>query len=125
MKNIVVIDSEPTVRMVMATILERAGYAVRATGEFKEALEMLRCLLPNLVVTNVFLRGIAGHDAMHAIKETFPGLPVLMVSGLPDEEVIATWTEEVGFDVFPKPFTSNSLVEKVRQVLESPPQSGR
>ena len=118
-----VIDSEPTVRTVMATILERAGYGVRATGEFNKALEMLRAQRPDLVVTNVFLRGIAGHDAMHAIKESFPGLPVLMVSGLPDEEVIATWTEETGFDVFPKPFRSDSLVEKVRQVLETSPQS--
>lgn len=122
MKNIVVIDSEPTVRTVVTAILERAGFAVRATGEFNQALQMLHRERPDLVVTNVFLRGIAGHDAMRAIKESFPGLPVLMVSGLPDEEVIARWTGEVGFDVFPKPFTSDSLVEKVRQVLEIPPQ---
>ena len=123
MKKIVVIDSEPTVCAVVTAILEHAGYAVRATGEFREALEMLRAERPDLVLTNVFLRGIPGHDAMRAIKELFPGLPVLMVSGLPCDEVISTWTGEVGFDVFPKPFRSDSLVEKVRQVLETPPQS--
>lgn len=117
MSNIVVIDSEPTVRSVVTAILERAGYAVRATGDFHNAMEMLQDHRPDLVLTNVFLRGIAGHDAMLALKKSFPGLLVLMVSGLPDDDVISTWTGEVGFDVFPKPFRSDALVEKVRQVL--------
>ena len=119
MTNIVVIDSEPTVRSVIAAILESAGYSVRATGEFTTALEMLYVSRPDLVLTNVFLRGIAGHDAMRRLKREFPGLPVLMVSGLPDDEAIAEWNGEVGFDVFPKPFTRDELVEKIRQVLPS------
>jgi DNA-binding NtrC family response regulator len=80
MASIVVIDSEVTVRSVMVTILQGAGYTVRATGEFDNAVEWIRESTPDLVITNVFLRGIAGHDAMKKLRSEFQGLPVLMVS---------------------------------------------
>jgi two-component system nitrogen regulation response regulator NtrX len=123
MTSIVVIDSEPTVRAVVCSILESGGYSVRGTGEFPEGLEMLRSEPPDLVVTNVFLREISGHDAMKVIRLDFPELPVLMVSGLPDEKVIADWMGEAGFHVFPKPFTSDALLERVRQILSSKAKS--
>ena len=119
--EIMVIDSEPTVRTVVTTILERAGYQVKNTGDFAEALELLRQRKPDLVLTNVFLRGITGHDAMHRLKQEFPDLNVLMVSGLPDESVIKSWASEPNFDIFPKPFTSEALLAKVTGILGSKP----
>jgi DNA-binding response OmpR family regulator len=70
-----------------------------------------------LCLTNVYLKGIPAHDAMLQLKQKFPTLPVLMVSGLPDEKVISEWRLQEGFDVFPKPFTCSGLVTKVRQML--------
>lgn len=116
-ESIVVVDSEPVVRNVMAEILRRAGYQVRATGEPEIAFEMVREAKPDLVITNVFLRGLRGHDAMQRLRSEFPDLRVLMVSGLPDDEVIRTWTNKDGFDAFPKPFTADALKQKVREVL--------
>jgi DNA-binding NtrC family response regulator len=119
MASLVVIDSEETVRSVMVRILEgKGGYGVRATGDFNEALEWVRDSKPDLVLTNVFLRGITGHDAMMKLRNEFPDVPVLMVSGLPDESVIQNWLGEAGFDVFPKPFTHQLLLDKVRRVLD-------
>jgi DNA-binding NtrC family response regulator len=118
MASIVVIDSEETVRSVMVTILQRVGYTVRATGEFHKAVDWIRESIPDLVITNVFLRGIAGHDAMKKLRGEFPGLPVLMVSGLPDDTIIHDWIGETRFDVFPKPFRSNSLLHKVREMID-------
>ena len=116
-ESIVVIDSEPVVRNVITEILRRAGYRVRATGEPETAFEMVRQERPDLVITNVFLRGIRGHDVMQRLRSEFPDVRVLMVSGLPDDEVIRSWTNEDGFDAFPKPFTAEALKEKVREVL--------
>jgi DNA-binding NtrC family response regulator len=119
MASIVVIDSEETVRNVMMAILQAGGYDVRATGEFRNALDWLRESPPDLVITNVFLRGIAGHEAMLKLHSEFPKLPVLMVSGLPDEDAIQAWVGETRFDVFPKPFRSHTLLEKVNQMIAS------
>jgi CheY-like chemotaxis protein len=117
MKYIVVIDAEPTVRKVISNIVGRAGYRVAATGDFEQAIELLRTELPDLVVTNVFLNGITGHDAMLALKNNFPQLPVLMVSGLPDEKTIEDWAKKPGFDVFPKPFLPKDLIQKIDGIL--------
>ena len=117
MSTIVVVDSEPIVRSVVVRILERAGYSVHDSEELGQALLMIENLRPDLVITNVFLRGATGHDAMKIIKDRFPGLNVLMVSGLPDEKVVSEWTGTTGFDVFPKPFKADDLLQKVEQML--------
>jgi len=117
MAAILVIDSEETVRAVVSRILNTAGHQVRATGDFRAALKMLRESRTDLVLTNVFLQGIAGRDAMAALKREFPGIRVLMVSGLPDDESIRELQSETRFDVFPKPFKAGLLVDKVSEML--------
>jgi DNA-binding NtrC family response regulator len=114
---IVIVDSEPAVRTVMKTILEREGYQVVPMEDPKTAMEVIKVKHPNLVITNVNLPGMTGHDAMRMFKDGCPGVPVLMVSGLPDSDIIQHWIEEDGFDLFPKPFSADQFAAKVRQVL--------
>ncbi len=116
-ETILIIDAEPVVRTVVTKILERAGYAVHSTDDVQIALETIKTSPPALVLTNVFLPGITGHDAMRLFKDRCPGVPVLMVSGLPDARPIRDWIGEDGFDAFPKPFAAHELVDKVRQVI--------
>src|SRR3954453_14085306 len=116
-RTIVIVDSEPVVRDTISRILEREGYQVLPTEHPKAALDLIKVSNPCLVITNVNLLGITGHDAMRMFKEGCPGVPVLMVSGLPECETIRHWIEEDGFDAFPKPFSADQLAAKVRQVL--------
>ncbi len=60
---------------------------------------------------------------MQRLRSEFPGLRILMVSGLPDDEVIRNWANTDGFDAFPKPFTADALKQKVREVLSGQPPS--
>jgi len=120
--KIVVIDAEPLVRSVVTSILEREGYEVESAADFESGLDLVRTVRPALVLTNVVLPGITGHDAMHQLKEEFPYLQVLMVSGLPDHSAIRDWIKETRFDTFPKPFKASELVAKVRGVLDGSEQ---
>ena len=70
-----------------------------------------------LLITNINLPGMSGHDAMSLFKRACPGLPVLMLSGLPDSDVIQKWMSEDGFDAFPKPFSARQFADKVRQIM--------
>jgi len=101
----------------MTAILLRAGYQVRDTGEPDAAVEMIRQSRPDLVITNVFLKETRGHDVIQRLRSEFPELRVLLVSGLPDDEIVRRWANKDGFDAFPKPFTAGALKEKVREVL--------
>jgi len=116
-KTIVIVDPEPVVRSVLQGVLEGDGYKVTPLGDPKIAAEILKTDPPELIITNVSLLGMTGHDAMKMFKSICPDVPVLMVSGLPDSDVIQHWMEEDGFDAFPKPFTAQQFRDKVRQVL--------
>jgi DNA-binding response OmpR family regulator len=115
--RVMVLDAEPVVRSTIADILTRGGYAVEPVATLDLALESIRQERPALLLTNVYLPGVTGRDAVRRVKEACPELPVLMVSGLPDEDVIHQWAGKNGFDTFPKPFTAQELIDKVRSIL--------
>jgi DNA-binding response OmpR family regulator len=112
-----VLDAEPVVRSTIADILTRGGYAVEPVGTLDMALESIRQERQALLLTNVYLPGITGRDAIRLLKDVCPELLILMVSGLPDEDVIHRWAGKHGFDTFPKPFTAQELIDKVRSIL--------
>jgi DNA-binding NtrC family response regulator len=115
--RIVLVDPEPVVRDTIKAILEHDGHEVVPANDPQAALEIIQRGKTALVITNVNLPGMSGHDAMRMFKKGCPGVPVLMVSGLPESETIRHWMAEDGFDAFPKPFSAQQLSRKVRQVL--------
>jgi len=117
--RIVVLDAEPVVRSVVTVILERDGHAVEPVGTVDAAVDIVRSAPPDLLITNVYLPGITGRDAVQLLKSIHPELRVLIVSGLPDEDVIQEWGGRRGFDMFPKPFTARELLDKVKWMLTS------
>lgn len=121
--QILIVDAEPTVRTLVRKILERAGYNVRVAADLTAALELIHAGTPDLVLTNVYLPGVTGHDAVSSLKKAAPVAPILMVSGLPDHETIDNWMGQQGWDVFPKPFAPDALVRKVGEMLKSPARS--
>jgi DNA-binding NtrC family response regulator len=116
-KTIVVVDGEQVVRKVIQDILEREGFRVIGLSDPKMALVVIEAAKPVLIITNVSLPGMSGHAAMKMFKECCPELPVLMVSGLPDSQVVQEWLKQDGFDAFPKPFTAQQLVKKVNEMI--------
>jgi len=56
---------------------------------------------------------------MMKFKQHCPDVPVLMISGLPDAEVIRQWEKQDGFAAFPKPFSAQQLKAKVREMIAS------
>ena len=81
-------------------------------------MQIVEAFRPDLLLTNVYLNGISGRDAIAQIKRHCPDLRVLMVSGLPDETIILESANAGGFDIFPKPFKATDLTSKVSQLLQ-------
>src|SRR3954462_5033323 len=115
--RIVVLDSEPAVRSVITDILKHGGYTVEPIETVQSAIQIINQAPPDLLLTNVNLPGMTGHEAMELVKAIDPALRVLMVSGLPDADGIREWASRDGFDTFPKPFTAQELLDKVRAML--------
>jgi DNA-binding NtrC family response regulator len=115
--RIVIVDAAPEVRKIVAAIIEKDGYEVTQTDDPRAAVEIVKEAPPALIITNVALRGMSGHEAMQIFKQHAPRVPVLMIPGLPDEGVIREWVREPGFEIFPKPFRAVDLRAKVREMI--------
>ena len=97
-------DAEP----VVTRILEREGHTVLSTDSVDEALRMVATVAPNLLLTNVLLPALRGHDAADLLRKVHPSMRVLMVAGLPDDRQIHDMTTGDGIEPFPTPFSARS-----------------
>ncbi|MGC9950489.1 MAG: response regulator [Bryobacteraceae bacterium] len=115
--TILVFHSAPVVRKVIREILDREGYVVRATGDLGIAVDMVRESPPDLMLIDVYVGDINGHDAAVYLCQKCPSMLVLMVAGLPADGRIELETTGAGFDVFPKPFAPAELAARVKEIL--------
>jgi CheY-like chemotaxis protein len=81
MPDILVIDDDAIMRDLMADWLEAAGYAVRKAGDCRAGVAALEAALPALVVSDMWMPGPCGADAIRRIRQKHPGVPLIAVSG--------------------------------------------
>src|SRR5579871_4486708 len=115
--TILLFHSAPLVRQVLREILEKAGYLVRATGDLGIAVDMVRETPPDLLLIDVYVANINGHDAAVYLRQKCPALRVLMVAGVPDDPRMDVRIANEGFLIFPRPFAPADLVARVNEIL--------
>ncbi len=86
MARVLLVDDDPDQTEIRALILERFGHAVRTAGNTEEALSELRNWDPDVVVMDLRLpRGEDGTALIRALRELSPAVPILVVSGWPED----------------------------------------
>ncbi len=120
-ETILVVDDEPLVRMVATEVLRELGYNVLEAGDGPEALAVLRSnTRVDLLVTDVGLpNGMNGRQVADAARELRAGLQVLFVTGYAENAVLNHGHLEPGMQVLTKPFASDVLGRRVRQLIEA------
>jgi DNA-binding NarL/FixJ family response regulator len=120
---ILVVDDDRSFRMLMKTVLERAGYSTLEAETGEEGIEMAHGKRPALVLLDVKLPGIHGYEVCRELKEMIgPELPVLLVSGVRTEAYDRAAGLMIGADEsLAKPVDPDELLALVRKYL-SPSQ---
>jgi DNA-binding NtrC family response regulator len=116
---ILLLCSEPIIRSVMKETLEQAGYVVRGTGDLGTAVDMIGASKIDLLITYPYVESISGHEAAKYLRGKNPHMGVLVVAGLLRDDRLEYRAILENFDIFPDPFTSDQLIEKVEHVLHS------
>jgi CheY-like chemotaxis protein len=101
--------------------LEGRGYDVLAAETGEQALEFLSIIGPNiidLVVTDVVMPGMSGAQMIAKLREVYPDVRVLYVSGYTEDATIHHGVLDHGVEFLQKPFTPDGLARRVRQVLD-------
>jgi len=117
--TILLFCSEPVIRSVLEETLRGHGYVVLPVGDLGGAVDRLREYRPDLLIIRTYVDNMAGHDAARYLRTKRPGMRILMVSGLLDDERLCYRESVHGIEVFPKPFTAVDLLNKVQDVLSA------
>ncbi len=117
---VLVVDDEPTVRMLVAEVLTNLGYAPVEAEDGPTALKILSSdLRIDLLVTDVGLpRGMNGRQVADAARSMRPELKVLFITGYAENAVLSHGHLEPGMHVLTKPFTIEGLATRIRQLIE-------
>jgi DNA-binding response OmpR family regulator len=116
-KTILLLTSDPEVRHVMQDLLTREGYLVVAEGSLGGAVDRLKDIRPDLLIIRPYINSMPGHDAAVYLRTKRPGIPVLMIGGLIDDDRLNHRNELEAFYIFPKPIPSREFVNEVKRVL--------
>ncbi len=120
-ETVLVIDDEPTVRMLMKDVLSEAGYRVLEAQDGPSGLRYLQTGQPlDLLITDVGLPGgMNGRQVADAARMSRPGLKVLFVTGFAENAVLGNGHLPPGMEVITKPFLVADLAAKVGEIIES------
>jgi signal transduction histidine kinase len=118
--NVLVVDDEPTVRMLAFESLKEYGYNVIEAADGPSGLRVLRSGTPlDLMITDVGLPGgMNGRQLADAARETRPALKIIFITGYAENAVMGSGQLPQGMQVLSKPFAIGDLVYRVRQALE-------
>jgi CheY-like chemotaxis protein len=118
-ETVLVVDDEPTVRMLVTEILEELGYATIEAADGASGLKALQSeARVDLLVTDMGLPGgMNGRQLAEAGRAARPGLRVLFITGYAENAVIGNGQLEPGMQVITKPFAMEALASRIKDVL--------
>ncbi len=117
--DIIIVDDEPLNRKIASRML--AGrFDIREAGSGEEALELVKEKKPDLILLDVHMPGMNGHDVINSLKavdETFD-TPVVFVTADDDRETEANGLMEGADDFITKPFRQDILIQRISRIIE-------
>lgn len=116
-KTILLLVSDPLMRDVLKDALAGEGYLVVVSSDLGTAVDRLRELRPDLLITRPYINSMPGQIAADYLRTKRPGLPILIVSGFMEDDRVRDRNAIDDFHVFPKPFGRAEMLETVKNVL--------
>jgi len=117
--TVLLVEDENAVRILAHRILQRAGFRVLEARHGADALLLARQHGGeiDLVVTDLVMPEMGGRELADALRATHPTVPILFMSGYPDDEMTRRGVSDERVAFLAKPFSSDSLVGAVREAI--------
>nr|WP_232913997.1 PAS domain-containing protein [Pseudomonas syringae] len=119
-RTVMIVDDEPTIRMLVAEVLDDQGYIPIEAGEGASALKVLESdARIDLLVTDVGLPGgMNGRQLADAARIIRPDLKVLFITGYAENAIIGNGHLDPGMWVLTKPFTMEAFASRIYEMIE-------
>jgi len=115
--RVLIVDDDAAIRIVVTEALRRDGHHVRAAASIAEQVDLLATFKPDVLITDVILPDGNGLDAVPAIVEKHPNMPIIVLSAQNTLSTAVRATEQGAFEYLPKPFDLDELCRVVREGL--------
>jgi len=118
-QTVLVVDDEPTVRMLVTEVLEDLGYTAIEAADGAAGLKVLRSdVRLDLLVTDVGLPGgMNGRQVADAARVARPELKVLFITGYAENAVLSHGHLDAGMHVLVKPFAMEALASRIKELI--------
>lgn len=117
--SILVVDDDADNREVLSRSLQSVGYTVTEATSGEEAMAFLRSAEFDLVLCDVVMPGVSGIEVLQHIRSVFAdALPVVMLSGVDQLDIVVTCLELGADDYLSKPFEPAILRARARASIE-------
>ncbi|MFQ5398732.1 MAG: response regulator [Anaerolineae bacterium] len=123
MAKIYVIDDDEQLLRMVGVMLERGGHTVKLIEDPVEGLEEVKADRPDLLVLDVMMPDMSGHDITRQIRQIkeLEDLPVLILTARSQEIDRKTALKIGADDYLSKPVTSQELIERIDRLLTTKP----
>jgi PAS domain S-box-containing protein len=120
-ETVLVVDDEPTVRMLITDILEELGFSAIEAGDSAAGLKVLQSdVRIDLLVTDVGLPGgMNGRQMADAARVTRPDLKVLFITGYAENAAVGHGQLAPGMAVLTKPFPMEAMAARISSMIEA------
>ncbi|MBO1079065.1 PAS domain S-box protein [Roseomonas haemaphysalidis] len=118
-ETVLVVDDEPTVRMVVAEVLTDLGYTAIEAADAEAGLSLLRSNARiDLLVSDVGLPGdMNGREMAELAREHRADLKVLFITGFAETGILSPDRLQAGMQVMSKPFAIEELAARIRSLI--------
>ena len=115
--GLLVVDDEPPIRKLLRVSLGAEGFAVTEAPNGRTALDLVRAEPPDLILLDLGLPDIGGHELLRRWREAGVTTPVIILSSRTDEAGIVQALELGADDYVTKPFSMKELLARIRVAL--------
>lgn len=120
-KLILLVDDDPDFVEAVRVIVENGGYDVEVAYDGQEGLEAVAERKPDLIVLDVMMPVMNGHEACAKLKgdKETAEIPIILLTAVADRVTTSTYThrdmlESEAEDYMPKPVEPNELLERIK-----------
>ncbi|MEO5511047.1 MAG: sigma-54 dependent transcriptional regulator [Longimicrobiales bacterium] len=118
MADVLVVDDEPNIRRMLASLLVAEGHSAAQAGSGEDALLMLQESACDVVLLDLALPGADGIEILREIRNRWPGIPVIMMSGRATLADAVRATKVGAFHFIEKPLSPESVLLTIGSAVE-------
>jgi excisionase family DNA binding protein len=115
--KILVVDDDDLIRMLFQEILNDLGHTAALARDGNQALELMKQSDFDLVFLDLLLPGMDGAELLKKLRALKPRMPVIIITGHPDSDIMSRALVEGPFGVMRKPFSQDDITTALASFL--------